>query len=95
MIITKSNDMHKLANNKIAANKKKSLSLLNEKALNEALRVAILLVQKLIKTKEVKPINSHPNKNIIKLPAKTINTIETTNNSIKSKSLVIRGSYLK
>ena len=87
--------MHKFVKSNIAASIKKSLILLNVNALNAAFNVATLLTQKLIKTKDVNPINSQPSKNIIKFPVNNINTIETTNAKINNKSLVIKGSYLK
>lgn len=45
-------------------NKKISLTKLNEKALKLDFSVPLLLFQKLIKKKEVKPINSQPKKRV-------------------------------
>jgi hypothetical protein len=63
--------------------------------LNADFKVAVLVVQKLIKQKDVKPINSHPKNNIIVLPDDTKKIILTTNESKKSKNLSTKGSYLK
>lgn len=52
-------------------NKTTSLTLLNTNALNPAFTVLCLVFQKLIKKKDVKPINSQPKNNITKLPART------------------------
>ena len=49
-------------------NIKKSLTLLNVKALNADFRVATLVVQKLIKKKDVRPMSSQPKNNIMVLP---------------------------
>jgi hypothetical protein len=54
-----------------------------------------LVVQKLIKQKEVNPINSHPRNNIIVLPEVTKKIILITNERINNKNLSTRGSYLK
>jgi hypothetical protein len=69
--------------------------LLKVNALNADFSVATLVVQKLIKQKEVKPINSHPKNNIIVLPEVTKKIILITNDKINSKNLSTRGSYLK
>ena len=69
--------------------------MLKEKALKAALRVPTLETQKLIRRKEVKPINSHPKKSIIKLPEETnksILIIKADKNKIKRST---KGSYLK
>ena len=55
----------------IKKNKKKSLTLLKENALKADFSVAVLLVQKFIKKKDVKPINSQPKNNIIVLPGQS------------------------
>jgi len=69
--------------------------LLKVNALNADFNVAVFVVQKLIKQKEVKPISSHPKNNIIMLPEITKKTMLTTNDNIKSRNLSTRGSYLK
>ena len=68
---------------------------MNVNALKADLRVAVLVVQKLIKQNEVKPISSHPKNNIIKFPEDTKNNILITNDNINNKNLSTRGSYLK
>jgi hypothetical protein len=72
-----------------------SLNLLNIKALNAAFKVEILVVQKLIKKKEVKPINSQPKNKIIKFPAETRTIILITNKFKNINNLSTCGSYLK
>jgi len=57
--------------------------------------VAVLVVQKLIKQNEVKPINSQPKNNIIVLPEVTKKTILMTKDKINNKNLSTNGSYLK
>ncbi len=69
--------------------------MLKVNALNADLSVAAFVVQKLIRQKEVKPINSQPKNNIIILPEATKNNILITNDKIKSKNLSTKGSYLK
>ena len=64
-------------------------------ALNADLSVAAFVVQKLIRQKDVKPINSQPKNSIIILPEATKNNILITNDKIKSKNLSTKGSYLK
>ncbi len=76
-------------------NIKKSLTLLKLKALNADFNVAAFVVQKLIKKKDVKPINSQPKKSIIVLPEATKNNILITKDKINNKNLSTRGSYLK
>jgi hypothetical protein len=76
-------------------NIKKSLTLLKVKALNADFRVATLVVQKLIKKKDVRPISSQPKNNIIVLPEVTKKIILITKDNINSKNLSTRGSYLK
>jgi len=65
------------------------------KALNADFKVAALVVQKLIKQKEVKPINSQPRNNMIVLPDVTKKIILITKERINNKNLSTRGSYLK
>lgn len=74
---------------------KKSLTLLNVNALNADFNVAVLVVQKLIKKKDVNPINSQPKNNIIVLPEVTKKIILITNDKINNKNLSTKGSYLK
>lgn len=57
---------------------KKSLNLLNEKALKAAFKVPALVAQKLIRRKEVSPISSHPKNNTTRLPANTSRSILAT-----------------
>lgn len=64
-------------------------------ALNEAFSVPIFVTQKLIKRNEVKPINSHPKKSIIRLPEDTKNIILMINNNKNKINLSTSGSYLK
>jgi hypothetical protein len=79
----------------IPINKKKSLTLLKENALNAALRVPILATQKLISKKDVNPISSHPKNNIIILPEETKISILIMKDDKKSINLSTKGSYLK
>ena len=79
----------------IKKNKKKSLTLLKENALKADFSVAVLLVQKFIKKKDVKPINSQPKNNIIVLPAETKKIILITNESKNNINRSTKGSYLK
>ncbi len=72
-----------------------SLNLLNENALKADFKVAFLVVQKLISTNEVSPINSQPKNNIKVLPEITKKTILIINKFKKSISLGTEGSYLK
>jgi len=76
-------------------NRKKSLTLLNVNALNADFNVAVLVVQKLIKKKDVSPISSHPKNNIIVLPEETKKSILTTKDSKNNKKRSTKGSYLK
>jgi hypothetical protein len=76
-------------------NIKKSLTLLNVNALNADFKVAALVVQKLIKQKDVNPISSQPKNSIIVLPDATKKIILITNDNINSKNLSTKGSYLK
>lgn len=69
--------------------------MLNVNALNADFNAAVLVVQKLIKQNEVKPISSQPKNNIIKFPEDTKNNILTTKDNINNKNLSTRGSYLK
>ena len=52
-------------------------------ALKADFNVAVLVVQKLIKQNDVKPINSQPRNTIIVLPEVTKNNILITNDKIK------------
>lgn len=79
----------------ITKNRKRSLVLLKEYALNAAFSVPTLVDQKLIKKKDVNPIISHPKNRLIKFPAETRNTILIINIFKKSTNLSIKGSYLK
>jgi len=63
--------------------------------LNADFKVAALVVQKLIKQKDVKPISSQPRNSIMVLPDATKKIILTTNDNINSKNLSTKGSYLK
>lgn len=81
--------------NTIANNKEASLNLLKTNALNADFNVDILVDQKLIKKKDVKPINSHPKNKTKKLPLVTKQIILITKQLIKSVSLSTFGSYLK
>ena len=76
-------------------NIKKSLTLLNVKALNADFSVAAFVVQKLIRQKEVNPINSQPRKSIMVLPDTTRKIILITKDKINNKNLSTSGSYLK
>lgn len=68
---------------------------MNVNALNADFKVAVLGVQKLIKQKEVNPINSHPKNNIIVLPEVTKKIILMTKVNKNSKNLSTRGSCLR
>jgi hypothetical protein len=80
---------------KIPNNKETSLNLLNTKALKAAFNVDILVDQKLIKKKDVKPINSQPKNNTKKLPLVTSIIILITKQFINNINLSTFGSYLK
>jgi hypothetical protein len=69
--------------------------LLKVNALNADFKVAVLVVQKLIKKKDVNPINSQPKNIIIVLPDVTKKIILITNDKINNKNLSTKGSYLK
>ena len=58
-------------------------------ALNADFKVAALVVQKFIKQKEVKPINSQPKKSIIVLPDVTKKIILITKDNINNTSIAI------
>ena len=79
----------------IAKNRKRSLNLLNEKALKADLKVPILTDQKFIKKKEVIPIISHHKNKLIKLPEETKKTMLIINIFKKTNNLSTKGSYLK
>lgn len=68
---------------------------MNVNALKADLSVPTLVVQKLIKQNEVKPINSHPKNNIMVFPEVTKNIILMTNDNINKRKRSTRGSYLK
>jgi hypothetical protein len=76
-------------------NIKKSLTLLKVNALNADFKVDAFVVQKLIKQKEVSPINSQPKNNIMVFPEETKNNILTTKDNKNNKNLSTSGSYLK
>lgn len=76
-------------------NKKKSLTLLKENALNADLSVAVFVVQKFIKQKDVNPMSSHPKNNMIILPDATKKSILITNDNKNKRNLSTSGSYLK
>jgi hypothetical protein len=79
----------------IAISKETSLNLLKTKALKADFSVDILVDQKLIKKKEVKPINSQPKNNTKKLPLVTKQIILITKQLIKRINRSTLGSYLK
>lgn len=72
-----------------------SLILLKTKALKAALTLPTRVLQKLIKKKEVAPINSHPKKKLIKLPAETKISMLITNKFINKIKRSTFGSYRK
>ena len=72
--------------------KQTSLNLLKENALKADFKVDILVFQKLIKKKEVKPINSQPKNKTIVLPADTNINILITKELIKTINLSTLGS---
>jgi len=74
---------------------KKSLTLLKVNALNADFNVVVFVTQKLIRKKDVKPINSQPKNNIMVLPADNRNTMLTTKDNKNNKNRSVRGSYLK
>jgi hypothetical protein len=63
--------------------------------LNADLIVAVFVVQKLIKQKDVNPINSQPKNNIMVFPEVTKKIILMTNAKINNINLSTSGSYLK
>jgi hypothetical protein len=69
-----------------------SLNLLKTNALNADFNVEILVDQKLIKKKDVNPINSQPKNKTKKLPLVTKHIILITNEFIKSVNLSTFGS---
>mgnify|MGYP007037035758 CR=1 FL=1 len=75
--------------------RQKSLTLLNEKALNADFKVGLLLVQKLIRKKDVRPINSHPIIKRIILSDITSNIILNENHPRRRINLSTLGSFLK
>jgi hypothetical protein len=58
------------------------------KALKALLSVVILLVQKLINKKEVTPIISHPNNNVIQFAANNNKSIDKTKAFNSAKKLI-------
>jgi hypothetical protein len=81
--------------NIIAISKATSLNLLKTNALKADFKVDILVDQKLIKKKEVKPINSQPKNNTKKFPLVTKQIILITKQLINNINLSTFGSYLK
>ena len=81
--------------NIIAISNATSLNLLKTNALNADFKVDILVDQKLIKKKEVNPINSQPKNNTKKLPLVTKQIILITKQLINNINLSTLGSYLK
>jgi phage terminase large subunit len=75
--------------------KKKSLILLKENALKAAFNVPMRDTQKLISRNDVRPINSHPKNNIIKLLAETNTNMLIINDAKNNKKRSTKGSYLK
>lgn len=69
--------------------------MLKEKALNADFKVLIFVTQKLIKKKDVNPINSQPKNSIIKFPEETKSNILIIKEQINNKNLSTKGSYLK
>jgi hypothetical protein len=76
-------------------NKNKSLTLLKKKALKLDLTVPRLVLQKLIKKKEDRPIDSQPKNNVNKLSAKTRIIILNMNQFINIVNISSLASYLK
>jgi hypothetical protein len=76
-------------------NKEASLNLLKTNALNADFNVDILVDQKLIKKKDVKPISSQPKNKTKKLPLVTKHIILITKEFINNVNLSTLGSYLK
>jgi len=75
-----------------AINKDTSLYLLNVIALNAAFNVPIRVDQKLIKKKDVKPINSQPKNRTKKLPLETSKSMLITKELMNRRSLSTLGS---
>lgn len=75
--------------------RQKSLTLLNEKALNADFKVGLLLVQKLIKKKDVSPISSQPTISKIILSDITSNIMLNENHPKRIVNLSTFGSFLK
>lgn len=72
-----------------------SLNLLKKNALNADFKVLTLVFQKLIKKKDVNPINSQPKNSIIIFPAITRIIILITNKFKNINKRSTCGSYLK
>ena len=66
--------------------------MLKENALKAAFKVPTRVTQKLIKKKEVKPINSQPKNKIIKLPEETNKSILNIKEHSSNKNLSTKGS---
>jgi hypothetical protein len=84
-----------LYNKTIPISKKKSLILLKENALKAAFSVPMRDTQKLISRNDVRPINSHPKNNIIRLLAETSTNMLIINDAKNNKKRSTKGSYLK
>jgi len=63
--------------------------------LKAAFNVPMRDTQKLISRNDVKPINSHPKNNIIKLLAETNTNMLIINDAKNNKKRSTKGSYLK
>ena len=75
--------------------RKQSLTLLKASALKLDLSTPLLVLQKLIKKKEVRPISSQPKKIVNKLSASTRHNILKINQFTKSRNESSLASYLK
>jgi hypothetical protein len=76
-------------------NKKTSLILLKKNALKLDLTVPLLVLQKLIKKKDDKPIDSQPKNNVNKLLLKTSMIILKINQFISRVNMSSCASYFK
>ena len=76
-------------------NRKTSLILLKKNALKLDLTVPLLVLQKLIKKKDDKPIDSHPRKSVNKLLLKTSMIILKINQFIIKVNISSCASYFK
>ena len=77
------------------ANKNKSLTKLNEKALKLDFKVALRDCQKFIKKNDVKPINSQPKNNVIKFSDKINKIILNTKLFNQNRNPISSASFLK